>query len=197
MIRCIGFVHITLFLLLAQGSYAFNAIGFSLKAKRAGGEIKVDGCLDEIKWQNAGIASGFTEAEQEPNTPSSQRTEVKVLYDDEAIYVGSMMYDTAPDSILSQLREREKLGNTDYFDVGFSCFQDGINAFEFFVTPAGIQLDAQVNVFDEDFSPDIPDNYFDYLNRTVSLPQVNSFSIRVLYFIDYDDLKSGGKFIQN
>lgn len=125
---------------------------YELGAIRIENKIRIDGDLSEPAWQTASMASGFTENEPEPNTPSSQRTEVRILYDDEAIYVGAKMYDTAPDSILSQLTERDELGNTDFFGLWFSCFEDGINAFEFFITPSGVQLDAQVSVFNEDFN---------------------------------------------
>ena len=124
----------------------------SLNANRIDSDIHVDGLLNEEVWETANAASGFTEFEPQPNTASSQQTVVKVLYDDEAIYVGAIMHDSSPDSILNQFTERDEYGNSDYFGFWLSCFNDGINAFEFFVSPAGIQLDAQVTVFKEDYN---------------------------------------------
>lgn len=123
---------------------------FLLQAIQTEQHITVDGVLNEAAWQSAPVAGNFTESDPQPNTPSSQQTEVKVLYSHDAIYVGAFMYDSAPDSILAQMSQRDELGNTDSFGMWFSCFRDGINAFKFSVTPAGIQLDAQVSAFGED-----------------------------------------------
>lgn len=121
-----------------------------LYASTTDANIKVDGILDEPGWASAETAHSFTENDPVPGTPSSQRTEVKIIYDNDAIYVGAFMFDSAPDSILSQLTARDELGNTDYFGLWFSCFRDGINAFQFVVTPSGIQFDAQLSVLGED-----------------------------------------------
>jgi hypothetical protein len=144
-----------LFVVFASAkSYCAHTIGtpssFVLRAITSESSIKVDGILDEPGWTSSDIAHSFTENDPVPGTPSSQRTEVRVLYDNDAIYIGAMMFDTSPDSILSQLTARDELGNADYFGVWFSCFRDGINAFQFVVTPSGIQLDAQLSVLGKD-----------------------------------------------
>ncbi|WP_306642935.1 DUF5916 domain-containing protein [Sanyastnella coralliicola] len=121
----------------------------ALTAFRLEESIKVDGLLDEPVWENAEIATGFIQNRPNPGDPASAKSEVRILYDDESIYVGAYMYDN-PDSILSQLTERDDLGNTDFFGFWISTFQDGINAFEFIVTPDGVQFDAQISAFGED-----------------------------------------------
>lgn len=121
-----------------------------LDAHRLEGSLKVDGVLDELVWQEAPVASDFTQNDPNPGGSPSQRTEVRILYDDEALYIGARMYDTEPDRILNQLTNRDELGNTDYFTIVFSCFQDGINGFDFTVTPSGVQFDAQITVFGYD-----------------------------------------------
>lgn len=124
----------------------------SLEAVRLAESPTIDGNLDDPAWLAAPIATDFLQRRPNPGKAPSQRTEVKVLYDDDALYVGAMMYDDAPDSILHQLSERDRIENTDWFGLWISCFQDGINAFEFFVTPDGVQIDAQVSAISEDFS---------------------------------------------
>lgn len=121
-----------------------------LDAWRVEEPIKIDGRLDEEAWMYAARATGFTQNDPKPGTSPSQRTEVKVLYDNDAIYIGATMYDTSPSQILNQLTDRDQLGNADFFDVFISCFRDGINGFRFTVTPAGVQYDAQITAFGED-----------------------------------------------
>lgn len=123
-----------------------------LKASRIVDEPKIDGLLNDSCWENAEIATDFIQLSPNPLAPASQKTDVKVVYTNEAIFISAMMYDSAPDSIMNQLTERDGFGNSDWFGVWFSCFNDGINAFEFFVTPQGVQMDAQVSTFGEDFN---------------------------------------------
>ncbi len=121
-----------------------------LSAVRLDQELKIDGTLDEAIWKTAPLATDFIQNRPNPGKPESQRTEVRIVYDDEAVYVGAMMIDTAPDSILHQLSQRDQLANTDFFGFYISCFNDGINAFEFIVSPDGVQFDAQISAFGED-----------------------------------------------
>ncbi len=116
----------------------------SLLAQYSSETPKIDGLLDEECWKNAAIASGFTENSPEPNTPSSMRTEVKVLYSTEAIYIGAMMYDPDPDSILKQLSVRDVIGSTnaDFFTVYIDGMYTQQSDFSFTVTAAGVEGDA-------------------------------------------------------
>ncbi|MCP4440143.1 MAG: carbohydrate binding family 9 domain-containing protein [Aureispira sp.] len=105
---------------------------------------KIDGVLDEPEWQTAIPATDFTQFRPNPGNPASQSTEVRVLYSTEGIYVGAMCYDTAPDSILSQLSVRDNIGatNTDLFSVYIDGMLTLQNDFTFTVTAAGVQADA-------------------------------------------------------
>ena len=85
--------------------------------------------------------------------PKNQKTEVKIIYDNQAIYIGAYLYDANPDKIMRQLSERDNLGTADFFGVAISPNNDGQNEFEFFVTAGGTQMDAQVSPANgEDFS---------------------------------------------
>src|SRR5689334_9658575 len=77
---------------------------------------KIDGLLDDEVWKNAESVSDFVQKEPVEGGKPSQKTEVKVVYDNYAVYVGAMLYDTSPDSILHELgnRDDEEL-NADYF----------------------------------------------------------------------------------
>ena len=75
---------------------------------------------------------------------SHQRTEVKICYDDRNIYFGVMMYDNAPDSILSELSKRDESNkNFDAFGIWLEPFNDAQIEYNFMVTAAGVQIDRK------------------------------------------------------
>lgn len=110
----------------------------------------IDGRLDETLWLQAEPASSFVQLEPYPGKPSSQREDVRIVYDDEALYIGAHLYDSQPDSIMQELSERDNLRNTDWFGVFFDAYRDGINGFGFILTPADVQFDAKYSTFGED-----------------------------------------------
>lgn len=115
----------------------------SLKAERVLKSPKIDGLLNDEAWMYNAKAVDFTQVEPYPNTPSKQKTEVMISYDDEAIYIAAMLYDTSPDSILKELSIRDQYGNTDWFSIHFDTYHDLQNRFEFGVTAAGVQFDEK------------------------------------------------------
>src|ERR1051326_393147 len=117
----------------------------SLSAIRTSTPPKIDGVLDEEIWKNAPVATDFLQDEPEYHKPSSQHTEVKIIYDDNAIYVGAFMYETHPDSILHELGNRDDADlNSDYFFVAFDTYNKLIDCFTFGVTASGVQYDSKL-----------------------------------------------------
>jgi len=151
-----GFLNqllIIVFLLAVNPFYGQDYSAKYLNAtKIESGILKIDGELDEVVWEQAESATDFIAFAPYPDIAAYQKTEVKVLYDDEALYIGAYMFDTAPDSILKQLTVRDELDNSDYFSVSLGCYQDGQNGFEFGITPAGVQRDARLGINEEDGS---------------------------------------------
>ena len=119
-------------------------------AVRMVNEVTIDGTLNEIAWNDAEIATGFISLEPVPGLAAIQPTEVKIIYDDEAIYIGAFMHEVSKDSILRELTERDDIGNSDYFGIAFDTYKDNINGFLFMITPAGTQVDARMTTFGED-----------------------------------------------
>jgi hypothetical protein len=113
---------------------------------------KIDGILNDTCWDKAEVATDFIQKDLHPGLPSEQKTEVRILYDDEAIYIGAKLFDTSPDSILHELSTRDDEPNTDLFGVLFDTYNDDINAFGFFVTAAGTQIDARYSSDGQDFN---------------------------------------------
>ena len=114
-----------------------------LQATRTSTPPKLDGLLDEAVWQTAPIATKFYEYEPTPGPVEKHPTEVRVLYDDNAIYIGAIMHDVSQDSILRELSNRDNIGNSDWFGVFFDTYNDHLNAYEFIVTSGGVQFDAR------------------------------------------------------
>ncbi|MCW3123346.1 MAG: hypothetical protein JWQ38_2838 [Flavipsychrobacter sp.] len=139
--------YIILLLTLATGVSTVDAQSFrkTLNAAAAGEKIIIDGRLTEAIWQKAEKAVNFIQLKPEPGQPATKPTAVSILYDDEAVYVGAMLYDDHPDNILRQFSARDDDGgNTDEFGVTFDTYFDNQNATSFLVTAAGVQVDAIV-----------------------------------------------------
>jgi hypothetical protein len=148
--RCLSFFFILLLsntLLFAQGGKKV------LDASPVDEKIVIDGKLDDAAWKRARKTDRFIQNKPQPGTPSVRRTEVSVLYDNNAVYIGAMLYDN-PDSIYRQLSPRDNYDdyNTDVFSVLFDTYNDGENAFGFLVTAAGVQGDAKIKFDGVDFS---------------------------------------------
>ena len=125
-----------------------------LNITRATETPKIDGVLDDAAWQNAEIATDFIQFRPDiGNTlPSEQRTEVKMTYTDEAIYVAAYLYDD-PSLIMKQLTSRDNFGQNDFFAVVLNPNNDAQNDTQFFVFSSGQQADAIANPsIGEDFS---------------------------------------------
>ena len=122
------------------------------EAKSTTSEIKVDGKADESTWESATIAGDFAQLEPVEGTPVTQRTEVKLMYDNTAIYIFAKMYDTNPDSILHELGNRDEGGslNADGFKFGFDPYNKRQNGYVFEVSASGVQTEY----FDDDLTFD-------------------------------------------
>lgn len=105
---------------------------------------KIDGNLDDAVWNEAIPFSDFKQYKPVFNAEASQKTEIRIVYDDNAIYVGAMMFDTAPDSILKQLGNRDDGNmNADMIGVEFDTYNTQSDAYTFQVTAAGVQSDSR------------------------------------------------------
>ncbi len=105
----------------------------------------IDGRLDDAAWALATPISGFVQREPTEGTPVSERTEVRILMDGDALYVGAWLYDRSADQIVLGERIRDAdLERGDYFGIILDTYRDRQNGFMFSTTPAGIEYDAQV-----------------------------------------------------
>lgn len=118
----------------------------NLEALRIQTPIKLDASLDEPSWSQANEATDFLFFWPTPGQPATQRTVVKVLYDDVALYVGAYCYDTRPDSIFHRITKRDELENADLFSILIDTYRDGQNAVQFGVSPDNVQTDSKFSL---------------------------------------------------
>ncbi|GGA64241.1 hypothetical protein GCM10008015_01420 [Flavobacterium palustre] len=126
-------------------------------AKSKTKELAIDGKIDEDEWtQNTEVASNFIMFEPDNGKPISEnkKTEVKVVYDNEAIYISAVMYDDEPDKIQRELTERDVFGVADHFAVFINGFNDGQQDYRFYVSSTGVQMDCLATEETEDFTWD-------------------------------------------
>ncbi|MBK7214521.1 MAG: carbohydrate binding family 9 domain-containing protein [Bacteroidales bacterium] len=102
---------------------------------------KIDGNLNDICWTKCNVIEDFTQFLPNMDASPSFPSEVRVAYDDQALYVAAYLKDPFPDSIPMQLgnRDDENL-NVDYFGIGLDTYDNQLDAYTFIVT-AGVQID--------------------------------------------------------
>jgi hypothetical protein len=115
----------------------------TVRAARATTPILLDGKLDEGAWQQAPAATTFTQALPDEGRPATERTEVRFLFDRDALYVGARMYDTRGASgVASQLFRRDGDFETgDFLQIVFDTFHDHLGRTRLMVNPAGVKGD--------------------------------------------------------
>jgi len=115
----------------------------SMRAARLTSAISIDGKLDEPAWAAASPSSDFTQSYPKVGAKATDPTEVRVLYDDAALYVGVRMFDAHPDSIAAQLARRDASGiYSDWLHVMVDSYRDRRTSFRFSVNPRGVQKDV-------------------------------------------------------
>lgn len=107
-----------------------------------GASISVDGLLNEDAWQNATPVSDFRQFEPEEGAAATHRTEVRVLYGENHLYVGALMHHDRPQQIRATLGRRDDWNRADWFLLSLDSNLDRRQAFAFGVNAAGVQLDA-------------------------------------------------------
>src|SRR3989442_3305164 len=116
-----------------------------IRAVRVPSPVIVDGVLSEPVWQEGGAFTGLVQREPIEGAAPSQRTEIRVAYDDEAIYVGARLRDTAPDSIVAHLARRDAAISSDRFAVFIDPTHDRRSGYFFMVNAAGTLYDGTLS----------------------------------------------------
>ena len=99
--------------------------------------------LDEPTWANATLVTDLHQLDPVEFAPPSQRSEIRLYYDDDALYVAARLWDTEADRITAQvLRQGEGLASEDRFSVILDPYLDRRNGYRFQVNPNGVRWEA-------------------------------------------------------
>ncbi len=125
----------------AQTSEAEEGEPPSVRAVAREGPLRIDGRLDEPAWTTAPVSRRFVQSSPREGAVPARPTSVRVLYDDEALYVGARLHDD-PSSVANQLVRRDDLGAFDFFRVELDPNDDNRTGYLFQVSAAGAERDA-------------------------------------------------------
>ena len=118
--------------------------------------ILIDGKFDEYVWKTVDTATNFVMLEPDNGVqiPVEKEGYVRVMYDNEALYISAILKDNTPDKILKEITERDNFGTADHFGVFINGYNDGQQDFRFLVSAAGVQMDCIATEDNEDYSWD-------------------------------------------
>ncbi len=136
-------IYATLFLLfLYNFSFAQNDKR-SYTASRTTITPKIDGVLNDDAWNTIPVATGMLQLRPTQGKAATHEIDLKLIYDDDAVYVSAMLYDSAPDSIMHALGSRD--GESilaDAFYIGFDTY-NRLDAYVFGITASGVQMETK------------------------------------------------------
>jgi len=132
--------------LLAFASAAENVERRQIVAVRVKTPPKIDGLLDDAVWQKAQPSEGFTQTKPDKGKPMTQRTVIRILYDDENIYLGIQCYDSEPERVIGteMRRDYEVWHVNDYIRFVLDTYHDLRAGYYFGTNPLGAQVDVRV-----------------------------------------------------
>jgi hypothetical protein len=114
------------------------------RAVRTHLSIKLDGVLDDEAWAAAEPITGFIQSMPDAGAPATEPTVVRILYDEDYLYIGALMLDSNPQGIIRQyLNQDFETHDDDVFAVTLDTFQDRRNSFMFLINPNGAVKDGQ------------------------------------------------------
>jgi hypothetical protein len=118
----------------------------SVRATKTTTPPAVDGnVLDDPAWGSVEPITDFWQTAPDAGQPASERTEVRIVYTDAAIYFGVVLRDRSPSLTVSDSRRDSPLDDTDSFRILLDTYRDRQNGFVFATTPAALEYDGQVN----------------------------------------------------
>jgi Domain of unknown function (DUF5916)/Carbohydrate family 9 binding domain-like len=112
--------------------------------RNTGNPIVIDGKIDDEAWQTVSWSGGFIQRSPYEGKPPSQDTQIKILYDDENIYVGIRAFDTEPDKIENRLARRDNFAG-DWVEINIDSYFDHRTAFSFTLSVSGVKGDEAIS----------------------------------------------------
>ncbi len=117
----------------------------SIQLKYTSAKILLDGNLDEPVWQNASPSGGFWQYFPADTSLANGRTELRMIYDDNFLYVGVKCHTSGDEFIVPSLRRDYSFRNSDNITLLFDTYNDQTNAFVFGMNAYGVRREALVS----------------------------------------------------
>ncbi len=144
---------------------------------RISGNIKLDGKLDESEWMLAAPVTEFIQEAPVAGAPPTERTEVRVLYNDEYLFVGFHCYDSEPDNIVRFFMDRDfSIGNDDGTSVELDTYNDKSTAVIFITNTLNGRFDTEVSNNGSNTNDDY-NNFWDAATAVDSTGYVSEYRI--------------------
>ena len=150
-LKHLPFKVLTTAALLLASQLAFAQLGPTNDSNRKIGNAirtdkppRLDGDLDDECWKLAPVMTDFISNSPNFGNPAAEKTEVRLVYTDEAIYVAAYLYQPA-NTIRHDLSPRDGQSSADEFHIGFDTYQDRQNAFRFQITASNVQKDLKMS----------------------------------------------------
>ncbi|MBI5216917.1 MAG: carbohydrate binding family 9 domain-containing protein [Ignavibacteriae bacterium] len=113
----------------------------SIRAVRTPSAPNIDGVLSDEVWKLTEPVTDFTQRDPSEGQPATEQTEIRVLYDENALYFACMFFDSEPDKIVSRLTRRDNEIEYDRGSIRIDSYHDHQTSFEFTFNPAGVKID--------------------------------------------------------
>ena len=110
--------------------------------RKARGAVKIDGLIDEPAWQYAEPARDFYQNAPTDSLPAIAKTEVKMVFDDDFLYVAAICYNDGKDYVVASLKRDYVFSTTESFNLYVDTFNDLTNGFTFGISPLGVQREG-------------------------------------------------------
>ncbi len=175
--------------------------GKTINAKMFQSPIILDGLLDDVSWETITPISDFLQEEPLNLENPTEKTEVKIGYDNDALYVGVRLFDLHPEHIKKQLSEYDDWfegfeGKADWFAIEIDSHHDHQSSFAFVVNASEVQADYMV--FNDEEIDDIWDSVWESKVNIDKFGWTIEYRIpfSVLRFIETDNMQWGINFIR-
>jgi hypothetical protein len=114
----------------------------SAVAVRRSSAVVLDAKLDEDAWKAATPITDFRQVDPDEGQPASQRTEVRFLFDNDALYIGAKMYDLeGGNGVITRLVRRDGSFDSDFFELVIDSYHDHLSRAFFDLNPSGSKND--------------------------------------------------------
>jgi hypothetical protein len=133
----------------AQTDHVHEAVGreqYQIEMRQVDRPPTIDGELGVEEWRNAVVIDNFTQQEPSDGSPATERTEVRVFYDSQRLYIAVHAYDSSPAGVIAteMRRDSPRLLDEDNFQIILDTFRDSRSGYMFVTNPLGAKLEQQV-----------------------------------------------------